>query len=84
MTTVAAYVATLRNAQERVAALMGSALRGQMKDRRTEQVSVLALLAVLVKVLVDKGLVSDAELQDAFTAALAQVWPAEPDVTPST
>jgi hypothetical protein len=84
MATIAQYVATLRGAQERVAALMGSVLRGQMKDRRTEQVSMLALLAVLVKVLVDKGLVSDAELQDAFTAAINDAWPAEPDVTPGT
>jgi hypothetical protein len=84
VTTIAAYVSTLRGAQEQVAAQMGSQLRGQMRDRRTEQVSMLGLLAVVCKTLVDKGLIADADLQATFTAAIGQIWPPEPDVTPGT
>jgi hypothetical protein len=77
MATVKAYVAAMRAAQQGVAAKLGSSLA----DKRTQVTvtSVLAVQAVLVKLLVDKGVVTDAELQAALNTAQGDAYPDEPD-----
>lgn len=77
MATVKAYVAAMRAAQQGVAVKLGSSL----SDKRTQVMvtSVLAVQAVLVKLLVDKGVVTDQELQAALNTAQADAYPDEPD-----
>ena len=77
MATVKQYVVAMRTAQKQVGIKLGSGL----SDKRSQVLvtSVLAILGVLVKLLVDKGVVTDAELQTALDAAMADTYPDEPD-----
>jgi len=77
MATVKAYVVAMRAAQQNVATKLGSSLA----DKRSQVLvtSVLAVLGVIVKLLVDKGLITDAELQAALNSAQADTYPDEPD-----
>jgi hypothetical protein len=77
MATVKAYVVAMRTAQKQVGLKLGSGLG----DKRAQVLvtSVLAILGVLIKLLVDKGIVTDAELQAALNAAQADTYADEPD-----
>ena len=77
MATVKQYVVNMRNAQQTVAMKLGSSLA----DKRSQVLvtSVLAIQAVLIKLLVDKGVVTDAELATALNTALNDTYPDEPD-----
>jgi len=77
MATVKAYVVAMRTAQQGVAIKLGSSL----SDKRTQVMvtSVLAIVGVLVKLLVDKGVLTDQELQAALNTAQADGYPDEPD-----
>ena len=83
MTTYVQYVQAIRNTEDRIALKLGVWPRGDMLPARVRQVAADAVLAVLVKTLVDKGLITDADLQASLQAAQAEVWPAEPDVDPT-
>lgn len=77
MATVKAYVVAMRTAQKAVGVKLGSSL----DDKRSQVLvtSVLAILGVLVKLLVDKGVLTDAELQAALNAAQNDAYADEPD-----
>lgn len=77
MATVKAYVAAMRTAQQGVAMKLGSSLA----DKRSQVLvtSVLAVQGVLIKLLVDKGVVTDQELQQALNTAQGDAYPDEPD-----
>jgi hypothetical protein len=77
MATVKQYVVNMRNAQQAVAIKLGSSLA----DKRSQVLvtSVLAIQAVLIKLLVDKGVVTDQELTTALNTALNDTYPDEPE-----
>jgi hypothetical protein len=77
MAGVKAYVIAMRTAQQGVAMKLGSSLG----DKRSQVLvsSVLAVLGVLVKLLVDKGVITDQELQAALNTAQGDAYPDEPD-----
>lgn len=77
MATVKQYVVNMRMAQRDVAIKLGSGLN----DKRSQVLvtSVLAILGVLIKLLVDKGVVTDLELQNALNSAQADTYSDEPD-----
>lgn len=83
MATAKQYVTQLRNAKLAIGSKLGVDLTTAPKPDRVESLSVLALIGVLVKVLVDKGVVTNNELTTELNAAIADVWPDEPvEVTP--
>lgn len=77
MPTVKQYVTGLRNAQQQIALKFGSGLSD--KRSRVLILSVLAPVAVIVKLLVDKGYLTDAELQTAMNNARDDLYDEEPD-----
>lgn len=83
MATAKQYVVQLRSAQNAIGLKLGVDLTTAPKATRVATLSVLALIGVLVKVLVDKGVVTNNELTTELNAAIADVWPDEPvEVTP--
>jgi len=80
VTTVRAYTAAMRAAENQIADQAGVHLPYETLPLRVVQTGGLAMLAVLVKLLADKGIVTDAELSAALTAAIAEAWPQEPPV----
>lgn len=81
MATVKGYVTAIRQAQNAVALKMGVDLARADKQTRVAVLACDAIIAVLLRYLiVDKpslGL-SDAELQAALNAAMADTYPDEP------
>ncbi len=77
MATVQVYVANILQVQKRVAMKMGSTIT----DKRLQILlaSSAVPVAVLIKVLVDKGIVTNAELQTALDNAMNDVWPEAED-----
>ncbi len=79
MATVGQYVTQMGNAQIRIARKMGMDLAsGGLQDR----VPVLVcdvMIGVVLKALVDKGLVTDAELSAALAAVAADNYDQQPD-----
>jgi hypothetical protein len=71
--TVQTYVSQIQQVQQQVAMKMGSSIID--KRLRILLASSAVPVAVLIKVLVDKGVVTNAELQNALTAAMNDVWP---------
>jgi hypothetical protein len=65
--------------QKQVAAKMGS----HITDKRLQILlaSSAVPVAVLIKVLVDKGIVTNTELQNALDTAMNDVWPEAADPT---
>jgi hypothetical protein len=78
MATVRQYFNALRATRNQVALFMGADLTSTPKDMRSGDNAGLAAVAVVIKALTDKGVISDAELQAAQTAALADLWDTEP------
>lgn len=77
-TTVKQYVDAMRQRQDVVAAKMGVVLRGSSVEIRVLNLTVLALIGVVIKTLVDKGLVTDAEFLAVMNGAAADAWDVEP------
>lgn len=77
-TTVKQYIQALRNRQNLIAKQFGSDITGADKPSRVANLALLVLLAVLIKVLVDKGVITDAELTAALDLARDDNWPDEP------
>lgn len=79
MATVQTYVTNILQVQKQVALKMGSSIL----DKRLQILlaSSAVPVAVLIKVLVDKGIVTNAELQNALDDAMNDVWPEVTDPT---
>jgi hypothetical protein len=79
MATVRQYVTQIRAAQDGVAGRLGSSVN----DKRLRIVLTMAAIpaGVVMKLLVDKGLITNAELTTTFNDAVADAWPEEPDPT---
>lgn len=80
MTTTRQYTARLRQVVLRVGMKMGADLTGTSKTTRVVILACLVPVAVLTKVLVDKGIVTDAELNAAFAGAEADDQDDEPQL----
>lgn len=78
MTTVKEYAGRFRTGWNKVTRRFDADLNAGPKDLRVAVMAVLTLLAVVVKVLVDKGLITDAELMAAFAAAEDEEQAREP------
>lgn len=91
MTTIATYVKTLRDAQFDIARKMGTSLDYLSAEQRVIMLSNLTIQAILIKRLVDKGVITNAELLSLLNAVRAADFPPEPsdssgtwDTTPVT
>jgi hypothetical protein len=90
--TIAQYTKIMRDTQADIARKLGVDLSSADQQTRAIALSALAVQAMLIKVLVDKGVVSNAELLAASNAVrsanyMPQPEPAEPvlwDTTPVT
>lgn len=82
MTTVAQYQDALRQSAAAVSRKMGANFSGTDKQTRVIVRVTLGVFATLIKLLVDKGLITDAEIQAALTAAATTGYTDEPLVTP--
>jgi hypothetical protein len=79
MTTVIAYHTALRNWTVNVAGpYLGVDFRYTSVETRALMTVMFALLGVVIKVIVDKGLATDAEFQAALNAAATEPWPPTP------
>ena len=78
MPTVKQYVTALSNRQQSIAMKYGADVTRTSKTTRVAIKSVLVLLAVVVKTLVDKGVVTDAELTATLDAARDDAYDDEP------
>lgn len=78
MTTVRQYVDAFTVRLADIATRLGSDPSSTDMATRAIVTGELALLATVTKVLVDKALITDAELVAAFDNAVAQVWPPLP------
>jgi hypothetical protein len=92
MTTVVQYVKLMRDTMADVSERFGVALDYEDKSLRAGLLSTLTVQAILVKALVDKGVISDDELLAALNAVRFSQWkpgalPVRPvvwDITPVT
>jgi hypothetical protein len=82
MATVKQYIAALRQRQDVIAVKYGCDIARADKQTRVVNLSILALLAVIVKALVDKGVITDAELTATLNAARDDVYDDEPVESP--
>lgn len=79
MATVRDYVAILWDKQKDIALRLGSDIRTADKRTRIVNISILALIAVVIKDLVDNGVTTNARLNTVLNTALGETWPEEPD-----
>lgn len=79
MATVRDYVDILWTKQQNIALRLGSDLNTADKRTRVVNFSILALIAVVIKDLVDNGITTNARLNSTLTAALAEQWPEQDD-----
>lgn len=82
MATVRQYVTQMRGTMNTVATQMGVDVTRTDKQARVTVTCLLAIIAVVVKTLVDKGVISNAELQATLDGAVGEVWPPESDLPP--
>lgn len=82
MATVKQYVAALEQRQEVIAVKFGSDMTRAAKPLRVLNKSLLVLLAVLVKTLVDKGVITDQDLNTTLNSARDDAYDDEPMETP--
>ena len=78
MPTVKQYVTALSNRQQIIAIKYGADINRTSKTTRVAIKSVLVLLAIVVKTLVDKGVITDAELTATLDAAKDDAYDDEP------
>lgn len=77
MATVVQYVAQLRSRQVAIAQKMGVWLPGMPKELRVLWLSQIAMLGVILRLLVAKGIVTDVELTAAFDDAMGGAYDPE-------
>lgn len=84
MTTVLQYVRAIRPVARNVSRTLGEDIGVQELSARIVLNMVLGMVCVLIKLLVDKGLVTDADVTTAFTVfnATPAVYPDVPDPSP--
>lgn len=81
MTALRAYITNLRSVGVAVARAMGEDISRETDAERIKLNLVLGMNAVLIKMLVDAGVLTDAQVTAAYTAFLSD--PAQyPDVPP--
>jgi hypothetical protein len=80
--TLAAYVQALRDRQVVIARKLGSDVSRSDKQTRVLNLSVLTLLATVIKTLVDKGVITDAELLATLDTARDGAYADEPAEPP--
>lgn len=78
MAQVSTYVNQMKGAVTIVAAHLGYDATMADNAEKALVVGQLAVTATMAKVLVDKGLITETELQAAFQAAILETWPALP------
>jgi hypothetical protein len=78
MTTIPTYVQQMRDRQAVIARKLGSDIGQVDKQTRVANLSLLVLLAAVIKTLTDKGLISDAELLATLNAARDDSYTDEP------
>lgn len=78
MASVKQYINQLGNRQRGIARKLGADITQRDKADRVANLALLALLAVLIKTLVDAGVVTDAALIATLDAARDDEWPDEP------
>lgn len=78
MATVKQYLTQLRARQDAIAVKLGTDISRADKQMRVLNLSVLALLAVLIKTLTDKQLITDGELLAVLNAARDDAYDDEP------
>lgn len=78
MTTVPQYVNTFKSGFNTICTRLGSDPSGVNMQTQAIATSQMALLGVVVKTLVDKGIFTDAELVTQFNQAIADAWPQLP------
>jgi len=77
-TPVMTYAATLRTLANQLGLALGCDITQLPKDVRVSDFAGLAAVAIVCRAIVDKGLLTNADLQAAVTAAQAETWPNEP------
>ena len=84
MTAIGVYVSQIRAKQEFLASKLGTSLPGVSTDLRIVLTVCNVAWAAVAKLLVDKGVFTDAELVTALNAAGVAAWTAENPPTPGT
>lgn len=74
MATIPQYITVMRNTSWDIAQRLGVDLQYESKSTRAELLSVLAVQAILINLLVQKGVISDTELIAAVNAVRASPW----------
>jgi hypothetical protein len=82
MATVKAYVLAMQSRQRAIARKYGCDIGRTSKETRCLNLSLLTLLAVVIKTLTDKGVITDAEILATLDAARDDVWNDEPNELP--
>ncbi|HET6214915.1 MAG TPA: hypothetical protein VFE14_18755 [Micromonosporaceae bacterium] len=82
MTTIATYVQQMRDRQAVIARKLGADIGQVDKQTRVQNVATLVLIAAVIKTLVDKGVITDAELLATLNAARDDVYTDEPAEPP--
>lgn len=77
MATTRQYWNALKNTRDAIAITMGTDVTMLQPGARAISNATLATVAIVVKALTDKGVISDAELTAARNAALGDVWDRE-------
>jgi hypothetical protein len=72
--TIPQYVTIMRNTAWDIARRFGVDLQYEAKSDRAQMLGVLAVQAVLLDVLVKKGVVTDAEMLAAINAVRSSPW----------
>ena len=78
MATVKTYGTRLWGAYRALGRAMGVDLASSSKEARVLIKATCAILGVLLKVLVDRGVLTDAQLEAGYAAAEAELYPDEP------
>jgi hypothetical protein len=82
MTAISVYADALKQSAAVVARKMGVNFAGASKETRVIVRVTLGVFATLIKLLVDKGVFTDAEVQAAFDATAGSAYTDEPVMTP--
>lgn len=78
MTSISTYVQAIWDRQRAIGRKLGADLGSTGKQTRVGLLSVDVMLAVVVKTLTDKGLITDAELMAVMNAARDDTYIDEP------
>lgn len=77
MATVRQYYNALKTTRDTVCQYMGTIPDSLPADRRAYMNATLVCVAIVVKALVDKNIISDADLTAARNSAIGDVWDQE-------